>query len=159
LLDVVDSQAAPGAPFKRVASTRQRADLAAALEGLASHRLTPDSPSPIVDVIRRGRTELVEVIDDEWLESSADPEAAPYWRALGASSILVLPVNAGETRAALTLIRAGNVRRFDRQQRAVSEKFAVVSAAALQNAQLYGAAQHANLARDEVLGVVSHDLR
>ena len=165
LLDLVDPQSGSGAAgggggsFKRVASTRQRAELSAALDSLAAHRLTPDSPSPIVDVIRRGRAELVETIDDDWLESSADPEVAPYWRAIGASSILILPLVVGETRAALTLIRAGNARPFDHQHRALAEKFAQLSAAALQNAQLYDAARHANRARDEVLGVVSHDLR
>jgi signal transduction histidine kinase len=102
---------------------------------------------------------LVETIDDDWLESSADPEAAPHWRAIGATSILVLPLVAGETRGALTLIRTGTAGPFDQQQRALGEKFAHVSATALQNAQLYDAARHANLARDEVLGVVSHDLR
>jgi PAS domain S-box-containing protein len=159
LLDLVDPQGVAGGAFTRVASTRQRADLAPALDALASHRLTPDSPSPIVDVIRRGRPEHVETIDDDWLESSADPEAAPHWRAIGATSILVLPLVAGETRGALTLIRAGDARPFDQQQRALAEKFARVSASALQNAQLYEAARNANRARDEVLGIVSHDLR
>jgi PAS domain S-box-containing protein len=155
LLDLAGS---PGA-FRRVASTRQRTELSPAVEALAQHRLTPDSPSPIVDVIRRGRPELVEVIDDEWLESSADPETAPDWQAIGARSILVLPVNAGDTRGALTLIRAGDAGPFDAQQRALGEKFAAIAAAALQKAQLYDAARLANRARDEMLGVVAHDLR
>jgi PAS domain S-box-containing protein len=159
LLDLVDPQSVAGGAFTRVASTRQRADLTPALDALASHCLTPDSPSPIVDVIRRGRPEHVETIDDDWLESSADAEAAPHWRAIGATSILVLPLVAGETRGALTLIRAGSASPFDQQQRALAEKFARVSASALQNAQLYEAARHANRARDEVLGIVSHDLR
>jgi len=159
LLDLEDPHGSPGGTFKRVASTRQRAELVPGVEALAEHRLTPDSPSPIVDVIRRGRAELVETIDDDWLESSADPAAAPHWRAIGATSILVLPLVAGDTRAALTLIRAGAARPFDQQQRALGEKFARVSATALQNSQLYDAARHANRARDEVLGVVSHDLR
>jgi PAS domain S-box-containing protein len=159
LLDLVDPQSVAGGAFTRVASMRQRADLTPALDALASHCLTPDSPSPIVDVIRRGRPEHVETIDDDWLESSADAEAAPHWRAIGATSILVLPLVAGETRGALTLIRAGSASPFDQQQRALAEKFARVSASALQNAQLYEAARHANRARDEVLGIVSHDLR
>lgn len=158
LLDLAVPTGTLNGAFKRVASTRQRAELSDALEALASHRLTPDSPSPIVDVIRRGRAELVESIDDEWLESSADPEAAPHWRALGARSVLVLPLVAGELRGALTLIRTGP-QVFDREQRTVGEKFAATAAAALQNAHLYDEARAANRARDEVLGIVSHDLR
>jgi signal transduction histidine kinase len=148
-----------GGAFTRVASTRQRAELTPGLEALASHLLTPDSPSPIIDVIRRGRAELVETIDDEWLDSSVDPEVAPHWRAIAAKSILVLPLNAGDTRGALTLIRAGDAKPFDHQQRALADKFAATAATALQNAQLYDAARQANRARDEMLGVVSHDLR
>ncbi len=155
---LLDLAGAPSA-FRRVASTRQRTELSAAVEALAQFRMTPDSPSPIVDVIRRGRTELVEVIDDDWLESSADPETAPHWRAIGARSILVLPLNAGDTRGALTLIRAGDAGPFDPQQRALGEKFAAIAATALQKAQLYDAAREANRARDEMLGVVAHDLR
>jgi signal transduction histidine kinase len=41
----------------------------------------------------------------------------------------------------------------------LGEKFAASAATALQNARLYDVARHATLARDEVLGVVSHDLR
>ena len=110
-------------------------------------------------MIRRARPELVETIDDDWLESSADPEAAPHWRSLGTTSILVLPLVAGDTRGALTLIRAGTARPFDQDQRALSDKFAHVAATALQNAHLYDAARKANMARDETLAVVSHDLR
>jgi PAS domain S-box-containing protein len=159
LLDLVEPQGPSGGDLKRVASTRQRAELTFGVQALAAHRLSPDSPSPIVDVIRRGRSEHVEVIDDEWLESSADPEAAPHWRAIGVKSILMLPLVAGDTRGALTLIRAGDARPFDQDQRALGEKFARVAATALQNAHLYEAARHANRARDDVLGVVSHDLR
>lgn len=159
LADVAMLDLAVGGAYRRVASTRHPAALATAVEALGRHALTADSPSPIVDVIRRGRAEVVNRIDDEWLESSADPEAAPHWRAIGATSMLVLPITAGDTRAALTLIRSGDGQPFDHQQRALGEKFAAAAGTALQNAQLYAAARDANMARDEVLGVVSHDLR
>jgi signal transduction histidine kinase len=71
----------------------------------------------------------------------------------------MLPIVAGETRGALTLIRAGKGHPFDQQQRTLGEKYANLAATALQNAQLYDAARDANMARDEVLGIVSHDLR
>jgi len=60
--------------------------------------------------------------------------------------------------------RAPNVgatagRRFNADLRALGEKYASAAALTLQNARSYAAAQQANQARDEVLGVVSHDLR
>jgi len=159
LLDIAVPTGSPEGAYRRVASTRQRPELTAGLDALAEHRLTADSPSPIVDVIRRGRWEMVDRVDDDWLEASADPEAVEHWRALGATSILILPLGAGDPRAALTLIRVGDGGHFDQQSRILGEKFAASAATALQNARLYDVARHANLARDEVLGIVSHDLR
>ena len=48
---------------------------------------------------------------------------------------------------------------FDADRRALAEKYAASAATALENARLYDSAQRANRARDEVLGIVSHDLR
>jgi len=50
-------------------------------------------------------------------------------------------------------------RSFGGEQQALAEKYAAVAAGALANANLYGIAQRANRARDDVLGIVSHDLR
>ncbi len=148
-----------GGTFHRVVSTRQRADLTPALTGLQANTLTVDSPSPIIDAIRRNRREHVEVVDDDWLEGNADPGAIPHWRALGARSLLIAPLRAGgDTLGALTLISTDE-RGFDAERRMVADKFATVAATALANARLYDAARAANRARDDVLGVVSHDLR
>lgn len=155
LLDLVGS----GDTFRRVASTRQRDELTAGLAGLEAHPLTYDSPSPIVDAVRRNRREYVETVDDDWLDASAEPDTIPHWRAIGASALLILPLHAtGETLGALTLIRTDSTE-FDAEVRAVAEKYAMSAATALANARLYDAARQANRARDEVLSIVSHDLR
>jgi PAS domain S-box-containing protein len=148
-----------GPSFRRIASSRHRSELAEAMHGLATHMLTNDSPSPVVDAIRRNRRELVETMDDEWFEGNADPEMIPYWRALGVQSLLILPLFAGgETLGAITFIRTAPGG-FDSERRNVAEKFSRAAAAVLENARLYDVARKANQARDEVLGVVSHDLR
>ena len=150
----------PGDDYRRVASTRQREDLTSALVRLEAHALTDDSPSPIVDVIRRARTELVELVDDEWLDANEDPAAMAHWRALGARSLLIVPLTIGETTfGALTLVAVDPTRRFSADRRVLAEKYASTAAAAVENARLYGVAQRATRARDEVLGIVSHDLR
>jgi PAS domain S-box-containing protein len=148
-----------GQSFRRIASSRHRTELVEGMRGLAHFTLTADSPSPIVDAIRRNRRELVETMDDQWYEGNADPEMIPYWRALGVQSLLILPLfAAGETLGAITFIRS-TPGGFDEERRTVAEKFTRAAAAVLENARLYDVARHANQARDEVLGVVSHDLR
>lgn len=149
----------PGLTFRRTASTRHRSELTEPLAVLAGHRLTVDSPSPAVDVVRRNRRELVDAVDADWIEASFDPETVSAWQAIAPRSLLFLPLHAGgETLGALTLISTAEAG-FDAERRALAEKYALNAATALANATLYDAARDANRARDEVLGVVSHDLR
>ena len=149
-----------GDTLRRVISTRQRPELTPALRALAERPLTWDSPSPIIDSIRRKRRELVTTVDDDWLESNEDPAMIPHWRALGARALLTLPLVAGdEAFGALTLISVNPERVFSNDARALADKFAATAATTLENARLYGVAQRATRARDEVLGIVSHDLR
>jgi len=149
-----------GDTLRRVISTRQRPELTPALRALGERPLTWDSPSPIIDSIRRKRRELVATIDDDWLEANEDPAMIPHWRALGARALLTLPLVAGdEAFGALTLISVNPERVFSTDARALADKFAATAATTLENARLYGVAQRATRARDEVLGIVSHDLR
>ena len=123
--------------------------------------LTWDSPSPVVDVIRRGRPELVSEINDAWLEAHEDdPESLSRWRRLGVRSMLVVPLTAGDrTLGALTLLALNGRPSFGADTRVLAEKFASHAALALENARLYREAKRATEGRDQVLGVVSHDLR
>jgi PAS domain S-box-containing protein len=149
----------PNDELRRVTSTRQRSELNPAIEGLAAHKLTADSPSPIIDVIRRNRRELVPHVDEDWLESSDDPAVIPHWRALGAHSVSILPLHAGgQVLGALTLVRTREDA-SDVQAKALADKYATSAAAALENARLYDSARQANRARDEMLSIVSHDMR
>jgi PAS domain S-box-containing protein len=149
-----------GDSLRRVVSSRQPEAITPALRALGKRPLDWDSPSPIVDAIRRRRRELVPVIDDEWLEANEEPALMEHWRALGAHSMMTLPLVIGaDALGALTLIATTPGREFPAEQRALAEKFAMVAATTLENARLYALAQSATRARDEVLGIVSHDLR
>jgi len=142
-----------------LASTRHRSDLSPALSALVASPLTTDSPSPIIDVIRRGRAELVPAVDDGWLEANEELRLIPEWQRLGARTLLIVPLtSASQTLGALTLIGV-NDRSFGEDERTLADKYATIAAGALANATLYAIAQRANRARDEVLSVVSHDLR
>ena len=122
---------------------------------------TWDSPSPVVDVLRRGRPELVEGIDDDWLSRTEEyPEAIALWQEVGARSLYIVPLVAGDrTIASLTLVDVHSGNRFTPEMRTLAQRFALAAALALENARLYAAAKRATSARDEVLAVVSHDLR
>lgn len=150
----------PSDDLRRIPGTRQKQSLTPALTALAAASITRDSPSPVVDALRRRRPELVARIDDDWLEANEEPAAAAAFRALGARSLLIVPLVVGEEIfGALTLIAIDPAREYTPDRVALAMKFAAAAAVTIENAQLYAAAQRANRARDEVLSIVSHDLR
>jgi PAS domain S-box-containing protein len=83
----------------------------------------------------------------------------PEEPAADASSIEVPLVARGQTVGTLTLVRGSKLSAYDATDVLVAETFAARAALAIDNARLYHDAQRATRARDEVLGVVSHDLR
>ncbi len=149
----------PGGTFKRIASARNRPELEPFVRAVEEFPLNEDSPSRIVDVIRRNRAELVESFADDDLEALVDPAMLESWRSIAPESIYILPLHVGgEPLGALTLVRT-TPGGFDAERKSISEKYAAAAATALQNTNLYQEARQANRARDEVLGIVSHDLR
>jgi PAS domain S-box-containing protein len=159
IVDVVD-----GTQFhRRVAHGGAPNDVARGpLSALAERGgLTWDSPSPVVDVIRRGKSEVVPQIDEAWLEAHEDdPEQLTRWRGLGVKSMLVVPLFVGDRAlGAVTLLALNGRPVYGPDARTLAEKFASHASLALENARLYREARRATEGRDQVLGVVSHDLR
>ena len=145
--------------LRRVASTGHARSLSPGLEAVIAEPLTEDSPWPSIDVMRRNRRLLVDEVDSEWLERYAEGAELAAWRAIGARSLLIVPIHAsGETLGALTLVRT-RADPFDDDARSLATTFSATAATALANARLYESARDANQARDEMLSVVSHDLR
>ena len=147
--------------LRRVAALTGIASLDAALAAVAAHAIDLDSPSRVVDVLRRGRTDLVPEVDDEWLEAhTADADELLRMRALGMRSVLLLPLVAREhVLGVLKIFRVQGRPAFTDADRVIAEELALRAAFALDNARLYATARQATLARDHALGVVSHDLR
>jgi signal transduction histidine kinase len=115
----------------------------------------------VVDVLATGRALLVAPVDAAWLEArTLDPEQRRLLHTAGVGSLVIVPLLARErVVAALTLAFDGRGRRHDAEDLATARDFAARAALAIDSARLYATAQRATRARDEVLGVVSHDLR
>ena len=125
---------------------------------------TWDSPASVVDVMRRGRPDYVTHVDDEWLSANEEQlDAIRLWQQLAVHSVYIVPLAVGErTVGAMTLLDFGGrngAGRFTPELRSLAQQFSIAAALALENARLYAAARRATSARDEVLAVVSHDLR
>jgi PAS domain S-box-containing protein len=156
VLDVLESDGS----LRRIASAEPGSPRSHLLNEIAKLGISWESPSPVIDVIRRGTSELFTNIDDDWIDAHEEIALVPAWRTVGMHSLLIVPLTAaGQTSGALSLLLVDPRRTFTTESRGLAEKFAHPVALALVNAALYGVAQRANQARDEVLSVVSHDLR
>ncbi|HEX5581532.1 MAG TPA: hybrid sensor histidine kinase/response regulator, partial [Gemmatimonadaceae bacterium] len=80
--------------------------------------------------------------------------------ALGLRSLLAVPlVTRGTVVGALTFLGATTRRRYASEELTLALELARAAAIAVDNARLYRAAQLATRARDDLLAIVSHDLR
>lgn len=158
IIDIVDKQDV----IRRIASSHQDERKSFALRQLEA-RYTPywDSPSMVIDVLRRGEVEVVHGFDEAFLEAhSVDAEHAHLIATLGSTRAIFVPLIARErVMGVMTILGEGAEAGYDEQDVALARELGTRAAFALDNAQLYEAAQLATRARDEVLGVVSHDLR
>jgi signal transduction histidine kinase len=112
-------------------------------------------------VLTTGDCELVPVVTDDFLREAAhDEEHLARARALGLRSLVTVPLVAhGRTIGALTLGSTGGVPSYSEADRDLALALAERAALALDNAREHAAAIEALRLRDEVLSVVSHDLR
>ena len=113
------------------------------------------------EALHRGSPRLVARVDDEFLRAIAVDEAhLAVLRALGPESYMVAPLVArGRTLGAIAFCRDASVPPYSDADLTMAEDFAHRAALALDNARLYDGSCRATRSRDDMLGVVSHDLR
>lgn len=111
--------------------------------------------------IEEGKSELVEAVSDDFLHSVAENEEhLEIFRGLGLSSLVVVPLRShGRVLGALALARGSGAVPYTPTDLSLAEAVAQRAGSALDNARLYEEARRAVRARDDVLGVVSHDVR
>lgn len=128
---------------------------------LASRTSVMKRPTLVERVLRDRRAAMVCGI------SSGDPdptvlgeEARELARSYGVDSLMSVPLVArGHTLGALTFIASDQRRPYTREDLSLAQELARQAALALDNARLYTEAQLATRARDDILAIVSHDLR
>ena len=100
-------------------------------------------------------------VGDEDLRSLAeDAHHLELLRDLQLSSLIILPLRAhGRALGALMLARGPGAVPYSAADLSLAQALALRAASALDNARLYDEARRAVRAREDVLGVVSHDLR
>ncbi len=159
LLDVVEETDRGPTPLRRLASPHSEATRDRALRSIEARGLDWDSPSETLDVMRTGETRFHPDIAEDWLEAHAvDAGELDDLRRLGIRSCVTVPLRSRDRMiGALTV--GTSVRRMHAADVELTQALAERAALAIDNALLYQRAQHALAARDEVLAVVSHDLR
>ena len=112
-------------------------------------------------VLRTGKPSAVYEVTDEWLRrATLDERHFLDARALGVRSFISVPLRVRErTIGALTLMSVGGVPLFGENDLSLVRALGERAAAAIDNARQHQETLEARRLRDEVLGVVAHDLR
>ena len=173
VLDVTES----ATMMRRIVSVHEDPERTRRLRTLEARRLeVSNHPFPVAEVLEQGTMVVRQALAQGWNagadgaprgdggnadgEEQASPPGAADLAALGVHALLSVPLVARDrVIGALTLLATEPGREFGEDERALATELTHRAAFAIDNAWLYQAAQQASRARDEILGVVSHDLR
>ncbi|WIG93595.1 ATP-binding protein [Myxococcus sp. SDU36] len=123
--------------------------------------LRDDAPVGLLRVLRTGEPELVPAVTDSLLRAAvAEPAHPALLRLLQARSYMIVPLRArGHTLGAVTFVSSGSGRRYGPDDLALAEDLCLRASLAIDNARLVGESRRAARAREDLLAVVSHDLK
>jgi signal transduction histidine kinase len=118
--------------------------------------------NPTARALRTGETVVVKVVDDAFLcRLASDPQHLALLREVAPTSIIYLPLSARErTLGSLILATTSHSgRRYTDRDVAIANEVGRRVSLAVDHALLFRAAEEAARARDQMMAVVSHDLR
>jgi signal transduction histidine kinase len=120
-----------------------------------------DRPSFVRSVIETKQPFLVKHIGQEQFDSIAQGlEHMGAFRGITPTSLMTLPLLIrGEILGTMTFVSSTPSRTYGLRDLRLAEVLADRASVAIENARLYRASMHATRLRDQVLGVVAHDLR
>ncbi|MDF2692461.1 MAG: diguanylate cyclase/phosphodiesterase, partial [Labilithrix sp.] len=154
-IDEVD----PGGVLRRVQAMFADPRKQLTLVGEAS-AFMPRPATPEARALACGPLLLADVTEGAIEEMAHGDDHARFIRAAGFKSMMVVPLSAGSRLlGALTLGLAESGRRYSSSDLTFAQEVAYRAALALDNARLYEQAQRATRSREDLLAVVSHDLR
>ncbi|MEP7381537.1 MAG: ATP-binding protein [Gemmatimonadota bacterium] len=131
------------------------------LRALTGRARAANWPFPVADALKKRERIVRAHVAPGWERQGdpADPRIEAV-AALGVRGFITVPLVAHDRAlGTLTLIQTEDRRPYDDMDATLVSELATRTAFAVENAWLYQAAQLASLARDEILDVVSHDLR
>lgn len=124
---------------------------------------TEDVPAanPILKAVREGQSTLISEITVEGMNAVLlGDEHRQIMQQLRPRSLLAVPLRSGDRIfGVLTLSTSESERRYGPDDLALAEELARRASLAVENARLFHAAEQATRDRDEMLGIVAHDLR
>lgn len=132
------------------------------------HPPPADAPTGVPHVLRTGKTEYYPEITEEMLDmAQTRAEERRIVNELGLKSVIIAPMIArGRTIGAITFIASESGYRFTPEDVVIAERLAGKAASAIDNARLFGEAQHARAEAEEAnrvkmdfLAAMSHELR
>jgi signal transduction histidine kinase len=112
-------------------------------------------------VLRTRKSELYSNVGDlDWQVEIFGKDMPEWFKSAQVNSYLIVPLYArGHTQGAMTLAYSGPRHQYNLEDLALAEDLAYRAAIALDNSKLYEQAKKSIEVREEVLAVVSHDLR
>jgi PAS domain S-box-containing protein len=117
-------------------------------------------PEALRAAIETGRPQRRNMTPEFLREAVADPEYRELLSKIGATSTVLAPlILRGRVVGVLRLAMAESGRRYSDDDLPLAQEIAHHAALAIEGARVYGLAQSAIVARDNVMAVVSHDLR
>ncbi len=121
-----------------------------------------ENPGGTVSAVLTGRPAVYRRIDVRWLKSATldDVHFDLLWNLIGVRSLVAVPLVARQRSiGALLFLRTFARSPFEASDALLGEELARRASLAIENAVLYQNAQSAVRARDDLVAVVSHDLR
>ena len=132
-------------------------------DALVDRITLPTNPDrgPVAQVLNSGKSLLLASSHEGSADTAdADPGRLQLMEMAGATSLLLIPLIARDRRLGVLLLASTRRDRlYGSRDMILAEELARIAALAIDNARLYSEARQAIRARDDMLSVVSHDLR